>query len=138
MFGALGALGELALGELPGIDEGETIPQGGAGYPVYWQGKRRKRKLEDQPLRHLDYILDKVVAEYYGDIVESDLPKAVKREAAEVVEPFVERKTRGIPKPANIDWVALQRDADAVGTILQIWHEELQEIEEEEDLMMMH
>lgn len=117
-----------------------TIPTGGSGYPVYWQGKRRKRKLTDQPNKHLAYILDKVVSEYYGEIISSDLPQAVKKEAAAVVKPFVETKKKGIPKTTQVDWAALQRDADAVGTILQIWHEELlaKEIEDEDEFMMMH
>ena len=116
-----------------------TVPQGGAGHPVYWQGKRRKAKLEEQPNKHLRYILDKVVSEYYGEIIAADLPQAVKREAAAIVKPFVDKKTQGIPKPEVVDWVALQRDADSIGALLQIWHEELlaKEIEKEDEQFMM-
>lgn len=114
-----------------------TVPQGGgAGRPVYWQGKRRKRKLEDQPLKHLDFILNKVVSEYYGDIIASDLPKAVIKEAAAIVKPFTQSK--GIPKVQSVDWIALQRDADSVGLLLEIWNEELhaREIEDEEFMFL--
>ena len=42
------------------------VGPGGAGYPVYWQGKRRKRRLEDQPNLHLKKVLDDVVNELSG------------------------------------------------------------------------
>lgn len=110
----------------------------GSGHPVYWQGKRKKRKLVDQPNKHLEYILHKVVSEYYRDIVESDLPKEVKKEAAKVVRPFVDKKVQGIPKTNSVDWIALQRESDRIGLLLEIWNEELiaAEIDDEEILLL--
>lgn len=112
---------------------------GGAGWPVDWQGKRRKLTLEEQPEKHLRHILDKVVAEYYGEIIESDLPKAVKAEAANVVRPFVARGDSGarVPKSAKVDWAALERNAKAVGELFRIWNERVVDDDEEEFLLLM-
>jgi hypothetical protein len=121
--------------------ESERIFMGGAGHPVYYQGKRKKRKLEDQPNKHLQWILDRTIAEYYSEIIEADVPKSVKQEVGEVVRPYIERKAKGIPQRSNIDWQALQQNADAVGTILQIWNEELRanDLEEDdEEFLIMH
>lgn len=118
------------------------IPMGGAGYPVDWQTKRRKRTLQEQPEKHLRHILDTVVAEYYGEIIESDLPKSVKAEAADIVRPFAENRGARIPKVARVDWEALQRNADAVGSIIRLWNEEVarQDVDDDDDelFMMMH
>lgn len=127
-----------------GVNPAPTIPMGGAGYPVDWQGKRRKKTLADQPNEHLRQILDRVVAEYYGEIIDADLPKSVKAEAADVVRPFVDKQARGarIPQPARVDWEALQRDADAVSALVRIWSDEIvrQDIDDDDDefFMMMH
>jgi len=145
VLAGFGSTGTVSLVVTSGYESGVAvipsavaIPSGGAGYPVYWQGKRRKAKLKERPNEHLRYILDKVVSEYYREIVASDVPLAIKREAAAVVRPFVDRKTQGIPNPGVVDWAALQRDAGSVGTILQIWHEEIQdEIDREDEEFMM-
>lgn len=122
-----------------------VIPQGGAGYPsrIDWQGKRRKATLADMPNEHLRQILDRVISEYYDEIVSSDLPRSVKKEAATIVRPYADRKSRArdIPPPVKIDWVALQRNADAVAAILQIWGDELAakefDLDEEDDIFML-
>ena len=120
----------------------EIVPEdgvmGGAGWPVDWQRKRRKLTLEEQPEKHLRWILDKVVAEYYGEIIDSDLPKAVKAEAANVVRPFVARSDSGarVPKVAKVNWDALQQDAKAVGELLRIWNERLADDDDEEFLLL--
>lgn len=115
---------------------------GGSGYPVDWQGKRRKLTLKEQPEKHLRSILDSVVAEYYGEIVASALPKSVKAEAAALVKPFVEGKPQAIPKPAAVDWLALQQDAFAVAGLIRLWNEEMNaraiEDEDEELLLMVN
>lgn len=117
----------------------ETIPMGGSGWPVaYHQGKRKKLTLKDQPDKHIRSILDKVVSEYYGEIVDSDVPKSVKADAARIVKPFA-KGSAAVPMEAQVDWAALNRDADAVNAILAIWNEEIanQEIDEDDDDMMM-
>ena len=121
------------------VDAANTGVAGGAGWPVDWQGKRRKLTLEEQPEKHLRHILDKVVAEYYGEIVEADVPKAVKAEAAQIVNPYVEksRQTR-VPKVDAIDWVALQRDVDAVSALMNLWSDEIaKENEDDDELLLM-
>lgn len=130
-------------GAVPPVpDEGVA---GGSGYPVNWQGKRRKRTLKEQPEKHLRAILDRVVSEYYGEIVEADLPAKVKKEAAAIVKPFADKEARykSVPPVAQVDWTALQRDAEAVAAILRIWSDELaqRDIDVDDDdtiLMMMH
>ena len=118
---------------------GDDAPRKG----IDWQVKRRKLTLRERPEAHLRDILDRVVSEYYGEIVASDLPQSVKKEAAAVVKPFADKEARfkSVPPVAQVDWNALQRDADAVSAILRIWSDELaqREIDDEDEfLMMMH
>jgi hypothetical protein len=114
------------------------VPDGlfpGAGYPVDWQVKRRKLTLKERPEAHLRSILDKVVAEYYGEILDSEAPKTAKAEAATAVRPFVQRDARGsrIPAPAKVDWEKLELDASAVATLVRIWREEVSRQDADED-----
>lgn len=119
---------------------------GGAGWPstVYHQGRRKKRTLADQPNEHLRRILNRAVAEYYGEIVTAKgVSPEVKAEAGELVKPFVGKKARkaDVPKPAQVDWQALQRDAEAVASIIQIWNEEIRRREiddDDEELLMLY
>ena len=114
----------------------------GSGYPVDWQGNRRKLRLEEQPEKHLRHILDKVVAEYYGEILDSDAPRAAKAKAAAAVRPYVSTGSSGarLPKPARVNWELLQQDADAVATLIAIWSSEVArdaDNDDEEFFMLM-
>jgi hypothetical protein len=114
------------------------IPEGlapGSGHPVDWQVKRRKLTLKERPEAHLRSILDKVIAEYYGEIIESDAPKAVKTEAATAVRPFVQRDAKGsrLPAAEKVDWERLELDASAVAAIIRIWRDEVSKKENEDD-----
>ena len=122
-------------------------PSGGAGYParINWQGKRRSKTLAEQPNLHLRQILDRAVSEFYGEIVDADLPKSVKTEAANLVKPFADKKARykAVPKPAEVDWKALERDAEAVAALIGLWNAELaakaaDEDDDETILMLLH
>lgn len=88
-----------------------------------------------RPEAHLRQILDRVIAEYYGEIVDADVPQAVKKEAAAIVKPFADKAARfkSVPAVAQVDWDALQRDADAVEGILQIWSDEVRREQEYND-----
>tara|TARA_R110000868_G_scaffold201579_5_gene449078 strand:- start:64 stop:507 length:444 start_codon:yes stop_codon:yes gene_type:complete len=112
---------------------------GGAGYPVNWQGKRRKLTLEEQPEKHLRHILDQVVAEYYGEIVEADVPNSVKAEAAKIVRPFVAKQAQGqrVPKVSAIDWAALQRDISAVSALVRVWSDEVAQEDDDDEILLM-
>lgn len=115
------------------------IPQGGSGHPVYHQGKRKKLTLKDRPSDHLNDIFRRVVAEHYGQIVESDLPKSVKAEAAAIVKPFAKTKKR-VPSVMQVDWDALDRDAAAVSAILALWNNEIAQQaidDDDEDILML-
>lgn len=120
----------------------ETAPEvvssgttAGAGYPVDWQGKRRKLRLEEQPEKHLKAILDEVVAEYYADLTEGKTPKATKKAAAKIVRPFVEPKSKQAPTPPveAVDWAALERNAKAVEQLVRLWNAEVDRYENDED-----
>ena len=115
---------------------------GGSGYPVYWQGKRRKKRLEDQPNLHLKKVLDDVVNELYGELTEDDVPPAVQAKAAKLVKPFVAQKDKklAIPPPAAVDWAALERDATRVRQLIALWRKQEEDVEieaEDEYLLMM-
>ena len=115
---------------------------GGSGYPVYWQGKRRKKRLEEQPNLHLKKVLDDVVNELYGELTEDDVPPAVQAKAAKLVKPFVAQKDKklAIPPPAAVDWAALERDATRVRQLIALWRKQEEDVEieaEDEYLLMM-
>ena len=141
-----GAGSIVLTGHLPtltqtGLDTG--ILQGGSGYPatIYWQGKRRKKRLSDQPNLQLRKLLDTVVAEYYGDLVESDVPQSVKEQAAKIVKPFVQRaaKLQAVPPVEKVNWKALQRNASQVRELLNLWKREIlaREIDAEDEYLML-
>ena len=124
-----------------GAAAGAATP-GGSGYPVYWQGKRRKRRLEDQPNLHLKKVLDDVVNELYGELTEDDVPPAVQAKAAKLVKPFVAQKDKklAIPPPAAVDWAALERDATRVRQLIALWRKQEEDVEieaEDEYLLLM-
>lgn len=114
---------------------------GGSGYPVYWQGKRRKRRLEEQPNLHLKKVLDDVVKELYGELTEAEVPKEVQVKAAKLVKPFVKKtdKKLAIPPEAAVDWQALEKDAARVRQIIALWrkHELEVEIDAEDEYLLM-
>jgi hypothetical protein len=122
---------------------GDTVGRtpGGSGFPVYWQGKRRKRRLEEQPNLHLKKVLDDVVAELYGELTEDDVPAAVQAKAAKLVKPFVAKKSKtlAIPPVAVVDWDALEKDAARVRQIIALWRKlELDaEIEDEDEYLLL-
>lgn len=121
---------------------GSTRPPGGAGYPVgiYWQGKRRKKRLIDQPNLHLKKILDDVVRELYGEISE-DAPADVQAKAAKLVKPFVAGKAKklAVPPESAVDWSALERDGNRVQALVALWRKQEieREIEDEDEYMLM-
>lgn len=130
----VGVVVPLVLTEIPG--------PGGSGYPVYWQGKRRKRRLEEQPNLHLKKVLDDVVNELYGELTEDDVPPAVQAKAAKLVKPFVAQKDKklAIPPPAAVDWAALERDATRVRQLIALWRKQEEDVEieaEDEYLLLM-
>ena len=118
-----------------------VVGPGGSGYPVYWQGSRRKRRLEEQPNLHLKKVLDDVVNELYSELTEDDVPPAVQAKAAKLVKPFVAQKDKklAIPPPAAVDWAALERDATRVRQLIALWRkqEEDVEIEAEDEYLLL-
>ena len=128
--------------DAPPTPDAESRTPGGSGYPVYWQGKRRKRRLEDQPNLHLKKVLDDVVNELYGELTEDDVPAAVQAKAAKLVKPFVAKKSKtlAIPPVTAVDWVALEKDATRVRQLIALWRKQEEDVEieaEDEYLLMM-
>lgn len=117
----------------------EVIVRGGGGaiYPVYYQGRRkRKRKLEDFPNRHLDFILDKVVSEIFGEIVDAQVSTEIKADAYEIVAPFIREEPNNT---FQVDWKALQKDFQRVNHLIYLWQEEIlsREIDDEDELLLL-
>ena len=86
---------------------------------IWYQGKRKPDRLIDLPNKHLDSILAEVEAEVlYREIAEETrvLPDA----ARQAVAPFTKSEAAK-PQVESVDWQALDRDAESVGTLLRIW-----------------
>lgn len=116
----------------------------GGGGRIYYQGRRRKRTLEEQPLKHLEHILDTAIREYYEDILESDATRAEKAEAGRIVKPFTEKrdaKLRLTPDPDAVDWTALKADVIQARKLLELWIEAVREREisdDDDEMMLLH
>lgn len=111
------------------------IPMGGAGHPVpaagIWWGEKHHKPFK----KNLDWILDRVVSEYYGELTKPDVPKAVQKKAAALVKPYA-KDGKKIPEAVN--WEALQLDIVRVKKILELWQIQYQLKAEEEEWMMLH
>lgn len=109
-----------------------NIPQGGAGYPssIYW-GVRKHKKFT----KNLDWLLDRVVSEYYEELTEADRPKAVQKEAAKIVRPYAKD---GQKVPQQVNWQALYADAEAVIKLLELYRRERELDDDEEQWLMLH
>ena len=124
----------LAVGVVP-------VTSGGGGGRVWYQGKRRKRRLIDRPNLHLETILDSVVHELYGELTDDDVSPEIQAKAAKLVKPFVDGKDKkvAVPEPEAVDWTRLERDATRVQALIALWRkQEIQrEIDDEDDFLMM-
>lgn len=115
-----------------------TIPIGGAGHPVpkasIWWGEEHHKPFK----KTVDWILDRVVSEYYGELTEPEIPKAVQKKAAAIVRPYAKD---GNKIPEKVDWAKLEADAARVRKLLELWQEHFHELDlqaEEEEWMMLH
>lgn len=106
-----------------------NIPMGGAGHPTVYWGVRKHKKFT----KNLDWLLDRVVSEYYGELTESDVPMAVQKEAAKIVRPYAKD---GDKIPQSVNWAALEQDFDRVIKLLELYQQQ----QDDEDMlwMMMH
>lgn len=76
-----------------------------------------------------------VLREAYEELIEA-APTAVKKQAGKAVRPFNEGdKRKSIPRPAQIDWSAFERDQVRVAVMLELWQELI--IQEEEELLLL-
>lgn len=109
-----------------------NIPIGGAGHPasIYWGVKKHKRFT-----KNLNWLMDRVVSEYYAELTDNDVPKAIKTEAAKIVKPYADDK-KDVPQKVN--WAALQKDAEAMIRILELYQRERDLEDDEERWMMLH
>lgn len=108
------------------------IPIGGAGYPVgHWWGVRKHKKWT----KNLDWILDRVVSEFYGELTEDDMPAAVKKEAAKIVRPYAQD---GQKVPQKVNWAKLEMDIDRVMQLVELYQKHRDIDDEDETWLMMH
>jgi len=70
---------------------------------------------------------------YYQQIINSEAPKSVKKEAAAVIRPYVEKRAKIIPRVSSVDWQRLADDIYAVQQLFRIWREEVRQREIDED-----
>ena len=88
---------------------------GGAGY--YRRPEYRRRKW-----REIRNVIEDGLQEVYEDILEAALPKEITAEAVKAVKPFADKAARfkAQPKPSEIDWSAMQRDAELARALIAI------------------
>ena len=124
---------DATLDFVPGITL--EIPQGGSGYPVW------RKKEPRSPSNNLDLLWDLVLSEHYEELLESNAPSKVKKQAAAIVKPFVNRPSK-IPKSSQVDWASLEMDVVRVEKLLKILEEQglLRAIDDDDEtiLLMMH
>lgn len=109
---------------------------GGAGHPIY---KRRK-------WRELRNVLDEGLQSVYEDLAAAGLPVDVMGEAVKIVKPFADKKARyrSTVNPSEVDWAALQRDAQLSRRLLELYERHMGEIafarmlEDEDDILLMN
>lgn len=77
--------------------------------------------------------MDRVVSEYYAELTDEDVPKAIKTEAAKIVKPYANDK-KAVPE--KINWAALQQDAETMIRLLELYQRE-RELEDDEERWMM-
>lgn len=97
---------------------------GGSGYAVYGKFIRPKSIKE---------FLDIAMEDIYEEATKKDVPQEKRIEFAKIVKPYTESKAR-VPEVQSIDWVALQKDADRVESLLKLWQ---QQIEDEDEMLLM-
>ena len=109
-----------------------TFPIGGAGHPasIYWGVKKHKRFT-----KNLNWLMDRVVSEYYGELTEPDVPAKVQKEAAKIVRPYAKD---GAKVPQAVNWQALHKDAEAVIKLLELYQRERELQDDEEQWMLLH
>ena len=97
----------------------------GAGYPtgIYW-GVRKIKKT-----KRLDDILKQAMEQ----IVQGELEvEPITAKAVNVIKPFIEVKDQSI----EIDWVTVEKDIQTVKTLLKLWQEQMDAIDEEDILLL--
>jgi hypothetical protein len=77
----------------------------------------------------------------YGELTDDDVPQEVQVQAAQLVKPFVGKADRqvAIPLPSAVDWSALERDAQRVRALIELWRrqEMVRLIEEEDEFLLL-
>lgn len=126
-FGSVNKLPTLGYGAgAPAPPAVSTIPQGGAGHPTVYWGVRKHKKWK----RNLDWLLDRVVSDYYGELTQPTVPFQVRKEAKQIVKPYVEKK--------QVNWSKFEGDLDRVIKLLELY-QHLQDIEDDDETwLMMH
>lgn len=121
----------VSLGDAP-QPSGGSFPVGGGGGRIWYQGKRRKRLLIEQPERHLKSILNQVEAEVLYREAVKDKPE----EAAAIVRPF-SKSEAAEPPVQSVDWTALEQDRERVGKLFHLWFQRMQRKRRDEEWLLL-
>lgn len=111
---------------------GAAVQNTGAGSgTIDWQEPRRKLRLKEKPLQHLEFVLKNVVAEVFGDLTKPEIPKKVKLEAKKIVkayeiEDFAPEGILSEHVPPPIDFEALSSDSARLQQLMNLWQQEVE------------
>lgn len=117
-------------GSVEGVYPGSGHPAGGSRISTHGLLKKRAKPF--------DTDLAEQMREAYDEILGIAKPQ-VKKQAAKIVRPFIEQgvKPITIPPARIIDWQAMERDAERVSALLELWQNEMQAMEDEEILLLL-
>lgn len=73
------------------------------------------------------------------DIYEGVKEPEIIQQAANIVRPFVQKgiQKTAVPSPETVDWAKLEKDAEKVSALLNLWQEQLESLEDEEMCILM-
>ena len=120
-------------GTLTSVANVVVVPSGGGGgggyrYPsTYWE---RRKTAHDYSGAAINEILEKAASEVYAELARN---KAIQEKAVAIIRPFTDSKAKK-PQVASIDWYAIERDAQTVHALLQLWSDQVAGMQEEEDI----
>jgi hypothetical protein len=109
---------------------------GGAGRPIY-----RRRKW-----REVRNVIEDGLQAVYEDMLDANLPRDVMGEAVKLVKPFADKAARfkAQPKAAEVDWMAMQRDAELARQLIDIHTRYIADVawarmmEEEDEILLLN
>lgn len=102
-------------------------------------GRSRRASIRDgyeNTLQKRRDLLDEFSRNRYVEIINSALPKEVKKEVAAIVKPFTKVK-KSLPKVEQIDWKEFEQEVDAVNALFKIWQDELAILNDDDEILLI-